>query len=176
VWFGERGYREVGNVKDMEREISAGGVVVRQWQGEWQAALIEPRRSTGQRAKPVFALPKGLLDPGEKAQDAAVREVREETGLSGSVVKKLGDVKYTYTRTWAGGEKVFKIVSYYLLRYEMGEIDDLAGDMRIEVKRALWVPLEEASRKLSYSTERKILREAEAYVAEHGEDWSQTPS
>jgi|SRR5215471_7423942 len=155
----------------MEREISAGGVVVRHWQGEWQAALIEPRRSSeAARAKPVFALPKGLLDPGEKAQEAAIREVFEETGLRGTVLKKLGDVKYTYTRTWANGERVFKIVSYYLLRYDLGEIDNLAEDMRIEVKRASWVPLADAARRLSYSSDRKMMRAAEQYVAEHAED------
>jgi 8-oxo-dGTP pyrophosphatase MutT (NUDIX family) len=155
----------------MEREISAGGLVVRRWQGEWQVALIEPQRRAGaagtKAAKPVFVLPKGLLGPGETAPQAAVREVQEETGLLGTVIHKLGDVRYTYTRSWANGERVFKIVSYYLLRYESGEIDDIEADMRIEVKQASWVPLAIARSRLSYSSERKILRTAEGYLAAH---------
>jgi hypothetical protein len=71
-------------------------------------------------------------------------------------------------RTWGDGERVFKIVSFYLLRYVSGEIDDLPPDMRIEVKRALWVPLDEASRQLAYNNERKVLRQAQDYLETRG--------
>ena len=73
-----------------------------------------------------------------------------------------------YVRTWGDGERVFKIVSFYLLRYVSGEIDDLAPDMRIEVKRALWVPLDEAQRQMAYSDERKVLRQAQDYLETRG--------
>lgn len=170
----------------MPREISAGGVVLRQISGIWHVALIEPQKSDPQKTEPptskksapprrkrgraVLSLPKGLVDPGEKAQAAAVREVREETGLLAEPVTKLADNKYVYVRTWGDGERVFKIVSFYLMRYVSGEIDNLTPDMRIEVKRALWVPVADAASQLAYSNERKVLRQAQDYVESKGLD------
>jgi 8-oxo-dGTP pyrophosphatase MutT (NUDIX family) len=159
----------------MVREISAGGVVLRQIAGIWNVALIEPQKenstpakSPRARSRAVLALPKGLVDPGEKPIAAAVREVKEETGILAEPLTKLVDIKYVYSRTWGDGERVFKIVSFYLLRYLLGEIDDLSPDMRIEVKRALWVPLDEADRQLAYSHERKVLRQAQQYLETPG--------
>ena len=103
-------------------------------------------------------------DPGEKPQAAAVREVFEETGIVAEPVTKLADNKYVYVRKWGDGARVFKIVSFYLMRYVSGEIDNLAADMRIEVKRALWVPLGDADKQLAYSNERKVLRQARDYL------------
>ena len=157
----------------MPREISAGGVVLRQISGIWHVALIEPQKSGPQKETPqtaktprkrsraVLGLPKGLVDPGEKPQAAAVREVREETGIVAEPVIKLADNKYVYVRSWGDGKRVFKIVSFYLMRYVSGEIDNLTSDMRIEVKQALWVPLADAPRQLAYSNERKVLRQAQ---------------
>ena len=175
----------------MAREISAGGVVVRQISGVWHVALIEPRKDEDEDAKTelktdkkenapalpaklkrkrtaVLALPKGLVDAGEKPQVAAVREVREETGVVAEPITKLADNKYVYVRNWGDGERVFKIVSFYLMRYVSGEIDNLKSDMRIEVKRASWVPLSDAASKLSYSNERKVLRQAQEYLDANG--------
>ena len=161
------------------REISAGGVVVRQTPDGWQLAVIEPckelpavgagsaKKKTAQ--KMLLALPKGLVDPGEKPEQTAVREVVEETGLTAVPVTKLGDIKYAYVRTWGGKERVFKIVSFYLFRYESGEIDEIAPEMRIEVKQALWIPLEDAVRKLAYRGEKDMVRRAQAYLAGHPE-------
>src|SRR5580698_10007960 len=168
------------NVSSMPREISAGGVVLREISGVWHVALIEPQKSephTGgsraakaprKRSRAVLGLPKGLVDAGEKPQAAAIREVQEETGIIAEPVTKLADNKYVYVRTWGDGERVFKIVSFYLMRYVSGDIDNLAQEMRIEVKRALWVPLSEAGRQIAYSNERKVLREAEEYVKAKG--------
>jgi 8-oxo-dGTP pyrophosphatase MutT (NUDIX family) len=159
----------------MAREISAGGVVLRQVDGVYHVALIEPQKedpnpakSPRRRTRAVLALPKGLVDPGEKPMATAVREVKEETGILAEPVTKLVDIKYVYVRAWGDGERVFKIVSFYLLRYVSGEIDDIAPEMRIEVKRALWVPIEEAERHLAYSNERKVLRHAQDYLEAHG--------
>jgi 8-oxo-dGTP pyrophosphatase MutT (NUDIX family) len=116
----------------------------------------------------VLALPKGIVDSGEKPQAAAVREVREETGITADPITKLADNKYIYVRSWGDGERVFKVVSFYLMRYVSGEIDDLTSDMRVEVKRASWIPLAEAAKKLSYSNERKVLREAQEYLEANG--------
>ncbi len=163
----------------MEREISAGGVVVWRKDGAWWMAAIElpaegPRRSASKpaaraKAKPVTCLPKGLVDPGEKPLETAVREVREETGVKATAVAKLADIKYTYVRSWGGGEKVFKIVSFYLLKYESGRIDDIAPEMRIEVARAKWIPLSEAPRVLAYRGEKQMAQKALDYLAAHTE-------
>jgi 8-oxo-dGTP pyrophosphatase MutT (NUDIX family) len=105
----------------MRREFSAGGVLVRRLRGRWWLAAIRP----GGRPEGLWALPKGLIGPGESPEEAALREVGEETGLEASPVEKLGDVKYVYT--W-DGERVFKIVSFYLFRYRSGRIGDIAPE------------------------------------------------
>ncbi|HTS35541.1 MAG TPA: NUDIX domain-containing protein [Candidatus Solibacter sp.] len=159
----------------MIREISAGGVVVRYKDSAWWMAAIElpidPERRTRAkaRAKSVLALPKGLVDPGEKALGAALREVREETGIEAVLVTKLADIRYVYVRSWSDGAKVFKIVSFYLLRYESGKIDDISEEMRIEVARALWIRLEEAPKLLAYRGEKQMARKAIEYLASHPE-------
>lgn len=165
----------------MVREISAGGVVVRNREGNWWLAAIELPVAQAAKAeqplgrvpetksKPVLCLPKGLVDPGEKPIDAAVREVREETGLTAVPITKLADSKYVYVRSWGDGERVFKIVSFYLLRYVSGRIDDIAPEMRIEVARARWVRLEDASSLLAYKGEREMARKASEYVVHQPE-------
>ena len=160
------------NVGAMTREISAGGVVLRQISGAWHIALIEPQKDNPPpkttRKTAVLCLPKGLVDAGEKAEAAAIREVYEETGIEAEAVAKLVDLKYVYVRTWGDGERVFKIVSFYLMRYLSGEIDDVAPEMRIEVKHASWVPLADASKQMAYSGERKVLLQAQEWVETHG--------
>ncbi len=160
----------------MVREISAGGVVVHRAGQGWEIAVIEPQteassarpaRKTAQKV--VMALPKGLVDPGEKSEETALREVREETGLIALPIVKLADIKYVYVRSWGDGQRVFKIVSFFLLRYHSGQIDDVSREMRGEVKRAFWIPLEDAPRKLSYRGERDVVRRAQKYLQSHPE-------
>jgi 8-oxo-dGTP pyrophosphatase MutT (NUDIX family) len=158
----------------MVREISCGGVVVRRTREGWEIAVIEPqkdppvtisintKKKTSQ--KMLLALPKGLVDAGEKPEQTAIREVAEETGLTATLITKLGDTKYAYVRTWGDQERVFKIVSFFLLRYQSGTIDEIDPEMRIEVKRALWIPLDEAARKLSYRGEKDMVRRAQAFL------------
>ena len=131
------------------REFSAGGVLVRALGGRPHLAAIRP----GGKPPGVWALPKGLVDPGESPAETAVREVREETGVEGRLVEKLGDVKYVYTRD---GERIFKIVSFFLLRAGRGRIGEIEESMRIEVAEARWLPLEEAPRLLAYRGEREM--------------------
>lgn len=132
--------------------------------GRWWLAAIEPAGRAQSRKKTVLALPKGLVDAGERPEQTAIREVREETGVDAALVGKLGDIKYVYTRSWAGGERVFKVVSFYLLRYESGELGAIAPEMRIEIARAEWIPLQDASRQLAYKGEREMAAKALAFV------------
>jgi 8-oxo-dGTP pyrophosphatase MutT (NUDIX family) len=141
------------------RELSAGGVVVRRLRGRWMLAAIRP----GGKPEGTWALPKGLIDAGERPDATAVREVREETGVAAELVRKLGDVRYVYTR---GGQRIFKIVSFYLLRYRSGRLDELDPAMRHEVAEARWLPLEEAPRLLAYRGERQMAEEALRAVSE----------
>jgi 8-oxo-dGTP pyrophosphatase MutT (NUDIX family) len=131
----------------VEREFSSGGVIVRRFQGRHFIAAV---RLKGGK---VLALPKGHIDPGETAAQAAEREVREETGLEGDLVRKLGDVKYWYQRS---GRRVFKNVSFFLFRYRRGSVRDHDD----EVESAEWVPLEEAPRLLAYRGERDMAKAA----------------
>ena len=159
----------------MAREISSGGVVVRHTRGDWYMAAIVPagQDSSGRPGRPpkkqVLALPKGLVDKGERPDQTALREVHEETGVQAALISKLGDIKYTYIRSWGDGEKVFKIVSFYLLKYTAGEIDDITPAMRQEVSRAEWIPLAEAGKLLSYKGEREMAAKALACIESHPE-------
>jgi 8-oxo-dGTP pyrophosphatase MutT (NUDIX family) len=134
------------------REFSAGGVLVRRAASGFEVAVITPRGKNS-----VRALPKGHIDAGEKPDQTAVREVKEETGLTGALKEKLGDVKYTYRFE---GHAIFKIVSFYLLEYQSGEIDQLTEGMRVEVAKAFWLPLENAVKDLSYPGERQMAQKA----------------
>ena len=127
-----------------EREFSAGGVVVR---GDEVAVVVPHRRSPD--GKQVLALPKGHPDGGESMVDAAKREVREEAGVDGELVEKLGDVKYWYSRD---GERVMKVVSFFLFRYRSGSV----ADHDHEVDSAEWVALEAGPRLLAYRGERDM--------------------
>ena len=136
----------------MRREFSAGGVVVRKIRGGWHLAAIRP----GGKAD-VWALPKGLVGEGESPADTALREVTEETGVRGRLVVKLGDIRYVYT--WEG-ERVFKVVSFFLVRYSSGRLGDITDEFRHEVAETKWLPLEDAPRLLAYGGEREMAAKA----------------
>jgi 8-oxo-dGTP pyrophosphatase MutT (NUDIX family) len=144
----------------MRREFSAGGVVLRRVRGEWRLAAIRPGGKDD-----VWALPKGLVGPGESPANTALREVAEETGVEGRLVEKLGDVRYVYT--WSG-ERVFKVVSFFLVRYVRGRLGDIPDRFRHEVAETRWLPLDEAPKLLSYKGEREMAAKALERIAERG--------
>jgi 8-oxo-dGTP pyrophosphatase MutT (NUDIX family) len=137
----------------VRREFSAGGVVVRRLRGRWAMAAIRPAgKDPG-----VWALPKGNIGPAEKADATALREVTEETGVEARLVEKLGDVRYVYS--W-DGERIFKVVSFFLLRYSSGRLGDLPAATAHEVDEARWLPLDEAPKLLAYKGEREMAEKA----------------
>jgi 8-oxo-dGTP pyrophosphatase MutT (NUDIX family) len=137
----------------VRREFSAGGVLVRRLRGELVVAAIRP---AGKPAG-LWALPKGLIGAGERADETALREVSEETGARGRLVQKLGDTPYVYT--WAG-ERIFKVVSFYLLAYTGGRLGNVPAEHAHEVDEACWLPLSEAPRLLAYKGEREMTEKA----------------
>jgi 8-oxo-dGTP pyrophosphatase MutT (NUDIX family) len=143
------------------REFSAGGVLVRRLRGRWVVAAIRP----GGKPEGTWALPKGLVDSGEEPAATAAREVAEETGAEGTLVGKLGDVRYVYTRR---GQRVFKVVSFFLMRYRRGRLGDVPERFRHEVAETRWLPLDEAPRLLAYGGEREMVERARAALAEDG--------
>jgi len=154
----------------MLREFSAGALVLRSMQNRWWAAVIEPGRDgEPDDRKDLVALPKGNIDPGEEPLEAALREVHEETALRARLVTKLADIKYVYSRKWSDSAKIFKIVSFYLMKYQSGQIDDITPEMRHEVRRAYWLPLEEAATRLSHTGEKDVAQKAIAYLKKNPE-------
>jgi 8-oxo-dGTP pyrophosphatase MutT (NUDIX family) len=124
----------------------------------WWLAAIRP----GGKPDGVWALPKGIIDAGEPPEQTAMREVAEETGASGRLVGKLGDVRYTYT--WQG-ERVFKVVSFYLAFATGGRIGELPPGMDVEVAEARWLRLDDAPRLLAYGGERDMAERARERLA-----------
>ncbi len=137
------------------REISAGCVVYRKSDGLIEVALIQPRD------RKAWALPKGLIEPGEAPEAAAEREAREETGLSGTIISKLDTIKYSYMAKWEKPpSRIFKIVTFYLLRYTGG---DPSGHDR-EVDRVEWFAIDQAISSATYPQEKKIIRKAKELI------------
>jgi 8-oxo-dGTP pyrophosphatase MutT (NUDIX family) len=121
-----------------------------------EVAVIVPTRRAADGAR-VLALPKGHVDPGETAIEAAGREVREETGLSGEPVCELGASRYWYRRD---GRTIGKTVTFYLFDYLEGDI----ADHDDEVEDVRWMTLEQAEKALSHDAEREMITLALAYL------------
>jgi 8-oxo-dGTP pyrophosphatase MutT (NUDIX family) len=121
--------------------------------GRWWFAAVRPQ------GKPVgvWALPKGLVDAGERPAETALREGFEETGVAGRLGPKLGDVRYVYT--WQG-ERVFKVVSFFLAHAQRGKIGELPAGMDREVAEARWSPLTDGPTLLAYKGEREMAAKA----------------
>jgi len=130
-------------VSGLVYEHSAGGVLL---SGDCRVLLI---RTTNLKGEPVWTLPKGLIEPGETPEQAALREVREETGYAAEIVRPLEPVTYWFVRE---GQKVKKRVDWFLMR-PLGK----AGEHDREVSAIAWVPLEEAAQRLNYKSDRALV-------------------
>lgn len=120
------------------------------------AALIG---RTDRRGRLLWSLPKGHIESGETAEQTAMREIEEETGIQGSVLASLGSIDYWFVTE---GRRVHKTVHHYLLRFLGGEL----SDEDIEVTEVAWVPLTELATKLAYADERKLAQVADELIAE----------
>ncbi|PKV66626.1 NUDIX hydrolase [Pontibacter ramchanderi] len=136
-------------------QVSSGGVVFHRGASGIEVALI----SVGEPAR--WQLPKGIVDPGEAPETTALREVREETGVTARLIEKIDTIEYWYVGTRSGQRVRFhKFVHFFLLAYQSGDI----GQHDWEVNEARWVDLQAAKALLSFKSERQALEKAERLI------------
>jgi len=128
----------------MKREFSAGGIVFNN-----NGRVLLTKHSQNKH----WSFPKGLIDPGQTPEQAAVREVKEEGGVEAEILERLGYNKYVYT---LNGEKIFKIVTYFLMKYISGD----PKDHDWEVSEANWYTPTDALKQLTFSQDKQLLKKA----------------
>ena len=133
-------------------QVSSGGVIFRRGLAGIEVALI---RKTLKNGKQIWCLPKGWVEPEESLEGAAVREVREETGLEGEILRKIGETAYQFYSK-EDRATIDKTVHFYLMNYRGGD----TADHDDEVEAAAWFPLEEAEAMTVYPTEKEIVQKA----------------
>lgn len=139
-------------------ETSAGGLVLDHRGAGARGALIG---RFDRRGRLLWSLPKGHVEPGETVEQAAVREVREETGISGAVIGELGTIDFWFV---AAGRKVHKTVHHYLLLAT--DPGQPLSDEDVEVAEVAWFPLPELGLRLAYADERRLVAQVAELLAE----------
>jgi ADP-ribose pyrophosphatase YjhB (NUDIX family) len=137
-------------------ETSAGGLVVDRSDARPRGALIG---RLDRRGRLLWSLPKGHVEEGETVEDTAVREIFEETGITGRVVAPLGTIDFWFV---ADGRRVHKTVHHFLLVAESGEL----SDEDVEVTEVAWVPLDEVPERLAYADERRLVAKVPGLLAD----------
>ena len=128
----------------MKREFSAGGIV---FNSHGQVLLTKHSQNKH------WSFPKGWIEEGQTSKEAAIREVKEEGGVEAEIIEKIGDSKYVYT---LNGEKIFKVVVYFLMKYLSGDPKDHDWEM----EDAGWFTPEEALKTLDFSRDKELLKKA----------------
>ena len=141
-------------------EISAGGVIYRRVDDDTDVCLIATQGGT------AWQLPKGIIERDEPAEAAAQREVAEETGLRGELLRPLEKIEYWYVWEEHGERtRVHKFVDFFLLRFIEGSTDDHDD----EVDEARWFPIADAQERLSFEGERSVMRLAARALLEESQ-------
>ncbi|MGA5462533.1 NUDIX hydrolase [Mycobacterium sp. NPDC050041] len=130
-------------------ETSAGGLVIDGLDGPKDGQVAALIGRIDRRGRMLWSLPKGHIELGETAEQTAIREVAEETGIQGSVLAALGSIDYWFVTE---GRRVHKTVHHYLMRFLGGEL----SDEDVEVTEVAWVPLKELPSRLAYADERRL--------------------
>ncbi|MFY9917014.1 MAG: NUDIX hydrolase [Mycobacterium sp.] len=138
-------------------ETSAGGLVIDGIDGPKDTQVAALIGRIDRRGRMLWSLPKGHIELGETAEQTAIREVAEETGIQGSVLAALGSIDYWFVTE---GRRVHKTVHHYLLRFLGGEL----SDEDLEVTEVAWVPLKELASRLAYADERKLAEVAHELI------------
>lgn len=148
------------NPPAIRTQSSAGGVIFRKksGKGEPEVALISVKGGT------VWTLPKGLIGNRESPEEAAVREVAEETGLRGEIVEKIGNIQYWYFSA-EENTRFKKTVTFYLIKYITGS----TAEHDFEVEASEWFPLTEAKKKIIYKGDKEILEKAGLMLEKTGD-------
>ncbi len=162
----ERNYKEKETVSmsesarlPVEQQVSAGGVAYRTGEQGIEVALVFVRF----RGKERWQLPKGIVDEGETPAVTALREIREEAGITTELIAPLEVIEYWYVGHSKGQAVRFhKFVHFYLCEYQSGDISN--HDPR-EILEARWVPIDEAIKRLAFSNEKKMVRQAKVLLA-----------
>ena len=134
------------------QQTSAGGIVFRKLDDRIDVALIA---RTSPRRRIIWALPKGWVEPGETIPDAALREIREETGLTGRLVEPLGQIEYSFYSP-EDSARIQKTVHFFLVEFLSGD----TADHDHEVDEARWWPLDAALAQMTYQSERQLMEKA----------------
>ncbi|WP_205538976.1 NUDIX hydrolase [Mycobacterium kyogaense] len=138
-------------------ETSAGGLVIDGLDGPKESQVAALIGRTDRRGRMLWSLPKGHIERGETAEQTAIREVAEETGIQGSVLAALGSIDYWFVTE---GRRVHKTVHHYLMRFAGGEL----SDEDVEVTEVAWVPLQELPKRLAYADERRLAEVADELI------------
>lgn len=135
----------------IKRVFSAGGIVMRDFDGEKKVLVTQHSKHKG------WDFPKGHIEPGESAQQAAVREVEEETGVKAEITEKVGATEYFY---WEVGSKVLKTVVYFLMKY----IGEGKATTAFEVSDMVWLPIEEVEEKLTFKDTKQLWEKTRSMI------------
>lgn len=138
-------------------ETSAGGLVIDGLDGPKESQVAALIGRIDRRGRMLWSLPKGHIERGETAEQTAIREVAEETGIQGSVLAALGSIDYWFVTE---GRRVHKTVHHYLMRFAGGEL----SDEDVEVTEVAWVPLHELPKRLAYADERRLAEVAHELI------------